>query len=638
MRLTLQKPISYVSPPMSDATADPPVRTRKRVALVAVAEVLCLLGLAALAMWLRWPALDTEGFHNEDAAGITYNADLLRHGLVPLVDNLEFKAPASFFVTYVAWGLFGRSIVTLQWVAAFWSLLAALGIYTGGRLLSGRRSALVATLLYVLFAPITDSIDINYGAWMIMPYIWATVLFIAGVQRGHWGWIAGSGITLAMAGLLKRQAAVLFPLFVLLLLLRPWLPGHGERADAADGDRPALTPQRGLIALAAGLVIGFAPMGIYYLAQGGFHAYVEDYFMSQAGWRYMKGDLDWADKWPRIKDGFLGLWEYMAVPSLLAAFGMVAARAKAGWTFRGTLLGGHFWLSFLGAALGLRFFKGYYLQLLPAAVWLAAHPDGALVRWLRRENWPAGVFQRAGRVGLLLCFVLALLPAGLGDFDNLGKIRKWRRSARDRDARRVARIIKENSTPSDRIWVWGRWAWPVYFHADRLAASRYYKVLGVITNNLTGTWRRKTEKTRFEPSGPWRELMDDLQRVEPVFIAVAHNEDYKGFDAFKRLLKEQYRKVRHTKAKGITLYRHQDHELTRPPKPRKRKRKPKAKRDRKGTAAKPTRPLKPHGPNKPPKRGRKTTAASRDEQAPAAGVKPAPSSPPSKPKNVKREP
>ena len=98
--------------------------------------------------------------------------------------------------------------------------------------------------------------------------------------------------------------------------------------------------------------------------------------------------------------------------------------------------------------------------------------------------------------------LVALIPAGMGDIEELGKIRKWRTRPRDGEAQRVARVIKQETQADDTIWVWGRWAWPVYYHADRMSPTRYYKVLGVVTNGLTNTWRRSTQKTKFVAGPP----------------------------------------------------------------------------------------------------------------------------------------
>ncbi len=526
-----------------------------------IADAAILLAITGLGLWLRWPALGTEGFHNEDAAGITYNADLLRHGLLPMVDSLELKAPGSFFVSWLSWAAFGRSIATLQQVACAWALLAGAGVYVGGVLLYGRRAGAVAALLYTVASPITDSIDINYGAWMVMPYVWSTVALVAGLKKGQHRYFLASGVLLALAGLLKRQAAVLFPLFVVLLVV--------QRLARPEGWAPPPDRRRALLMLGAGLAAGFSTLGLYYLAQGEPWAFVRHYFFSEGGWRYAaQGGLSWGEKLPRLGDGFLGFWEYMATAALLAGLALVGAyRPGRPWTLRGALLGGHFWLSFLGAAVGFRFFKGYYLQVLPAAVWLAAHPDGALTRWLRRAAWQGTPRRRLGAAAVMVCTLAVLTPALIGDWKQLDEIRTRRQHARDPEAQRAARVIVPNTSPDDTIWVWGRWAWPVYFHADRLSASRYYKTLGIITSNLTNTWRRGTAPTTFVDGGPDEAIIEDLKAKRPAFIVVSKNEDYRDWADFRALLRTDYQPVPHLRMRAFTVYHRKDHALVKPVRP-----------------------------------------------------------------------
>ena len=121
--------------------------------------------------------------------------------------------------------------------ACFWSILAMWGVYAGGRILFGAKAAGVAALLYTFGAPITDSIDINYGAWMIAPYVWATVFFLKHLKTGALRWLFVAGATLAIGGLLKRQAAVLFPVFAAILLLGPRLVRPPEWAEPAHRGR-----------------------------------------------------------------------------------------------------------------------------------------------------------------------------------------------------------------------------------------------------------------------------------------------------------------------------------------------------------------------------------------------------------------
>ncbi|MCB9546381.1 MAG: glycosyltransferase family 39 protein [Myxococcales bacterium] len=518
-------------------------------------EVLGLLALAGLAVWLRWPALSCEAFHNEDAAGITYNADLLRRGLVPMVDSLELKAPGSFFLSWLSWEVLGRSLTTLQQVACVWAILAAFGIYAGGRLLGGRTAAGAAALLYTLAAPITDSIDINYGAWMIMPYVWASVACLAALRSGRLrAWFL-AGLVLALAGLFKRQAAVLFPLFFWVLLAR-----HFPRPA---GWAPGVDRLRGALALGAGLVVGFGTLGLYYLSVGELGTWIQHYFFSSGGWRYAaQTGLDAGEKAVRVGDGVLGFWEYMAVPSVLALATPLLARRGEALTVRGLFLAGHFALSFVGVAVGFRFFKSYYLQVLPAAVWIAVLPGGPLLRWRWR---PRGGWLRPALLGAALLAVL--VPAARHDAGQLRQIRQMRAAPRDADVQRIGRVIRANTDADDTIWVWGRWAWGVYFYTDRLAASRYYKVMGVLTTNLTNTWRRPTTPTRFVHGAAEDELMADLRRKKPAFIVVSHNEDYSDFKEFRRLLREDYRAVPHFPMRRFNVYHHKDHALREPPRP-----------------------------------------------------------------------
>ena len=551
-------------------------------------EAAFLLLLGAVAIALRWPSFGTNGFHNEDAAGITYNADLLARGLVPLKDDVEFKGPGAFYLVWAFWSVFGRSITVLTKVVAFWSVGVTVAVYLTGRVMFGWRAAAVAATLYTILSPTTDSIDINYHAWMALPYVGATALFVAGLKRGRSGSFVASGLVLGIAALIKHQSIVLAPLFGGVILLWPFL----ERPEGWAAPR-RFAP---LACMAVGGVSAFAGLGVYYFTRDGLEAYFRTYFMAEAGWHYVKGTMAWNDKALRLFEGVWGLWEFLALPTVLmvaAVFATVRSRGlKRRPSLLGVLLAGHFVMSFVGASIGFRYFKSYYLQVLPAAVWLAALPEGPVTRMLSPGFFraPAAVWKRRALPGLLVAaFALPALASDLGD---LRQIRQERRVARDSEAQKLGKIIRENSQPGDRVWVWGRWAWPVYYHADRVAGTPYYKVLELLTTTLTNTWRRPTENVRFRADGPWREVIDDLKRVKPAFIAVSHNEDYHEFKALVDLLAHEYVVVPDTGTRTLTLYRRKDVKLAKPPVP-----------------PAPRRPVPPKMPIKPPAKAPPKTPA-----------------------------
>ena len=390
-------------------------------------------------LWIRWPALNLPYFHNEDTAGITYSADLILRGGLPLIDTVEMKAPGSFFVLAGWWSWVGRSIESAQLLGVVWSWMAMMGVMVGAWILYARKfTAIVAGGLYLYLAPFTDSIDINYGAWMITPYIWSAVLVSLAYQQTHkkthqmdrsadsskantifidqayLSWLS-AGVLIACAALMKRQGAAIFPLACGLA----YACGHRRRPS--------------LLFLCGGVSLTFFLAFLPYMVSGhGFEA-AGHYFFSKSGWSYLLSDLEQVKRsvtvssvparLPRLWDGVVGLGVHLPLVGLLASLNIVSQFllrqvqvkplhvaqyppdssqdvASTLPSIRDPLRGYvttlliFVGLSFVGAALGLRFFKGYYLQLIPGLIWLAVHPRGlpwawrALIRLLaKRAYW-----------------------------------------------------------------------------------------------------------------------------------------------------------------------------------------------------------------------------------------------------------
>jgi hypothetical protein len=536
---------------------------------------LCLFIVACIFahFWLRWPAFHNPFFHNEDTAGITYSADLLLRGGVPLVDTVEMKSPGAFFILAGGWTLMGRSMESAQLLGVLWSLLAVFGVGWGAWLIYRRAlSAGVAMSAYLLLSPFTDSIDINYGAWMITPYIWACVLLFWGLRKVDEGalkgaiWlIFGCGLMVTLSALMKRQGAVLTPLIALTVFLR-WSEHRKETI-------------RALMAFGGGVAAGFLPMMIFYLAHGQLSAWIESYFFSESGWRYVEGVMSADQRLDRLGDGLVGLWIHLGTALALALIALLSGRtskpsietllASKGSTPQvdstasilsasRRILWALLFFSFIGTALGWRFFKGYYLQMLPALLWIASTPRSPFVRLMTREGrsfkvWMSRARQLSPRGRLFQMVTLFPLIATLGvalqnDLTHVAQARARRHRALYTPAvqiKKVSQWVKTNRPRHEAIWVWGRWAWPAYFYTQRPSATRYYKSLGVLTTQLTNTWnpKRPSAPTRFDPRSEWREAIKELRGSPPGVIILAQNEPYSRFKALNQLLKERYAQV-----------------------------------------------------------------------------------------------
>ena len=506
-------------------------RSHLRVALT-------LIVVMAVSILIRMPACQSNGFHNEDAAGILYSAKVINQGGLPLIDTLELKAPGSFFVTAIFWRIFPESIAAVQILGMVWSILAMLGIYAGGRVLFDSRAGLISATAYMLLSPIMDSMDINYGAWMITPMIWSVVCFMRWMRTERRSWLFIAGLLLAFAGLLKRQGAVLTPLL---------FGGIGYLCYTRSKETYLSRFGRDSSILLSGILVGFLPILFFYLVNGALVSFAEHYFFSPGGWKYLD-TLSWDEKSVRLVDGALGFLEYGSIASVLAVVGLIGwvgreeGRHRESWYFLlGLLL-----VSVLGLSLGFRFFKGYYLQTLPALVWMLGAPSGISKLFTTQMSTLKRSF-------IALLAILVLTPFAVKDAKALQSIREMRKQPRDKAAQRIARLIKKETKPEEKIWVWGRAAWPIYVHADRLAATRYPKTLAVFTTNLTNTWRRGTKPTTFEPRSDWKTLIQELKRDRPSFIVLAHNERYGNFKALHTVLRQGYKK-RVSPAKGFSVY------------------------------------------------------------------------------------
>ncbi len=201
-------------------------------------------------------------------------------------------------------------------------------------------------------------------------------------------------------------------------------------------------------------------------------------------------------------------------------------------------------MSFAGVSVGWRFFKGYYIQLFVPLILLGLHP--IFIHFIKSNL--QGFKQKSWKIKASFCLAISVgFIAFSHESLELAQMRKQRKSALYLPAvqsKEIGLWIKKKSkNPEDTIWVWGRWGWPAYFYSEKRSATKYFKNLGVLTTQLTNTWKRGTKPTTFERNSPWQEAIKELEATPPKWIVVAQNEGYHQFDAFKKLLKTSYRKL-----------------------------------------------------------------------------------------------
>lgn len=468
--------------------------------------------------------LYNDEFANPDIAGIAYNADVLMAGGLPYRDTYEFKAPGTFFVFAGVFGTLGRDLGWLQLVYALWLLAGAPAIYLAAAAAYEHRRApttapAFATAIYLLSA---GQFDYNYSAWMMPAYAWAFAGLLQGRRSPSVRWDALAGFAAAAAFLLKRQAVVLGPVFLVVW----WLRSRRE--------------PRGLVRAAAswlgGGALALLPLVALYGGQGELGTLLGGLFPWARAGAYAQADAPQLSAWVLGGQIVTQLWKTFPAAATMSVVALIAvARERRGPQGRhGT---GQWWapqvvlilLSVAAGGLGgARFYLHYLVQYLPGLAILAAHP--AVVRWLR-DAWCSAGLHRAlwvaltAAVGVPLAYQVLEIAAGKAiRYDALPRRLEHGKTA----AQATGQYIQAHTVPGETVFVWGWTAWRAYFWAGRFAPTRVYKPMGAITTFNTNSTFFDSQPIVFTPGALADEVEAALRERPPAYFI--HSPSY--VDAF----------------------------------------------------------------------------------------------------------
>jgi hypothetical protein len=491
------------------AASSSPSRRHGLVAAVAI-------GLVVLASaWLRAPGFSQGGFASHDVAGILYNAMLLHDGGLPYVDSIELKAPGTFWLAKWLAGPAGTDIARFQIWANLFGLASLVAIATIAWRMFGARAAVVAATLYALHDAHLDSMDANYVTWAQLPAIlgvgWALAAVRApGRAAARVGWLV-AGVLCGLAVIAKQPAgAALLSVLAMALL-------QGQAAG-----------RRGVAVLfvLGGAALAHAPLVLRYALAGELPALLSGYLLPPLAMRYVASGGQ-SDGTPAIVEGAWATVHFLVLPLSLAVTALRPPEDEASRRHALALL---VWAvaALVAASVGLRFYKGYFLGLLPPLCLLAAAP------WsLTGAARPLRPLARA-----VLLAPIALLVAR--QVLVLEKHRADRARPHDEGGRVIARHVTAHTDAGDRIWVWGWHLWDVYPLTGLKSGSRIYKSLGLLTPPNDDTWRLPASPLRFV-DGPWAHmLVEDLQENRPVWIVLGSTVPRGEFRALQDLLRREY--------------------------------------------------------------------------------------------------
>jgi hypothetical protein len=366
---------------------------------------------------------------------------LLGEGVLPYVGFVE-KKPILSFVFYLPAAIAGYRQWVMQLVALAWIFATAL--LAGRAAKEWTRSddaGRAAAWLYAL-AACGGIPAVNAETMMNLPAAAALWWFVRAERSRRLRDAALVGALVAAASLFKHQAGILLVAFALTMAWE-WL-----RRRSREATRVA--------ALLCGFALPWIAVAAIYWRLGHLGEFLEWNVWRNLGYATHAA----GSPWPRLLKGLIA-GAFAAAPLQWWLATREARLPTADPARKGFLLA--FGLTWIPVSLGGRYYEHYFLQFLPVLAILAAPAALALL-----ERWD-DLLPRSRRALAFFALFPVVFWAGHGFVR--GMIGQC--PLQETRAREIAGWLRQNTAPTDRLFVWGHYS-PLYYLADRLPGTRYY--------------------------------------------------------------------------------------------------------------------------------------------------------------------
>jgi len=385
-------------------------------------------------------------------------------GLVPYKDVFDHKPPGIYLLYSLVFLLTEPSALNVKVFASMYTLATTFAVFLLTRKVAGTKAGCLSALLFGIFScgPKIEGGGVNTEIFMILPYTLAAYFLLRAAATEKRTRYFLAGLFTGVACTIKQVAVVNVLWIAAFLLFRIWRRRTGKKASdiAADG-----------AAVAVGMVLPWIPFVLYFYVQDGLH----EFFYWQVSFNF-----DYMDRGVKYLANFTILLKQMKIilsentilwllalvglsslgRQLLEPEGSHADTAQQPSAKREVLLLMATWplFSFLGIAMGGRYYGHYFIQIIPALAVLGGVGLEAVVHALRFKGTemfrqPSRILLAALIIWSCLLFVKTDAPYYLRYDEEQISFRMYGTPVFS-VTRFVGNYLKERTQPGDLIYVW----------------------------------------------------------------------------------------------------------------------------------------------------------------------------------------
>lgn len=468
-------------------------------------ELALLLLIITAAISVRMVFLH-EPFERDEGLYAHIGQIILKGGL-PYRDAMDQKPPGIHYIYATLIATFGATTEGIRIGTALYSAGTVLALFFCARQVFGMSSGLWAALLYGIFSagPLIRGSSSNSEVFMVLPVVLSIYLLILWAEKPKSLFLAVSGILLGCAMVIKTVAlphVLAGFLFIIITAYRK----RGWRNAVIGG--------------AIFSVCSVAPLAVttlFFYAKGAF----QDYYYWTIEFNKMYGKTSPAEFFHRMRLGMTRTAPELLPLVTLATIALfrICSAQRTGKAF---FLVASLVAAFVGLSMPTKFFEHYFIQLVPPLAILA----GAGMADLCNQRRVTASMALIPVLAAVIYWAATEYPYYLSYSAEQVSSKKYSSDIFVNSVK-IARYVKERTTPNDYIFQWG-FEPELYFLADRPSPNLY-------------TVHFAVDAAR----DPWQATMDlgrSLLMKRPVYIIVQQGRaNFAGYDALQEILNTMYR-------------------------------------------------------------------------------------------------